>query len=102
MWAPRQPPDLRLRRIAPMRDLGQPSSYLLLKPDTPVYSSDDVYVGMVTRVLAALDEDIFDGIVINVGDGERFVGGADVREVFDDGVELRLDAAACEQLAPPR
>lgn len=84
-----------------MRDLGLPSSWFTIEPDLPVYAADDVYVGMVTRVLGATEEDIFDGLVIHVGDGERFVGGADVRMVYERGVELKLDEAACARLAPP-
>jgi len=85
-----------------MSELGAPSSYLLLKPGVPVLSSDGVRVGTVSGVLAAPDIDIFDGIVVDTGDGERMVVGAHVKEIFDHGVELSIDAAAVAALPGPK
>jgi uncharacterized protein YrrD len=85
-------------------DLGAPSSYLVLERGTPVYSSDGTEVGKVTHVLAAEDEDVFDGIVIGrhlFGSGHRFADADDVQEVFERGVVLKLDRAACEALPKP-
>jgi uncharacterized protein YrrD len=85
-------------------DLGQPVAYQLLKPGTPVYSSDEDRVGTVSHVLAAPDLDVFDGIVIGeheLGEEHRFVDADDVQEIFEHGVMLRLDRAACEQLPKP-
>jgi hypothetical protein len=48
-----------------MPDLGQPSSYLTLTKGAVVYSCDGEEVGRVEHVLAAPDEDIFDGIVLD-------------------------------------
>jgi len=45
-------------------DLGNPVAYEALAKGTPVYSSDEVQIGKVSHVLAAEDEDVFDGIVI--------------------------------------
>jgi uncharacterized protein YrrD len=85
-------------------DLGQPSSYLVLERGTPVYSADDVRIGKVTHVLADAGEDVFDGIVIGehlFGHDHRFADADDVDEVFDRGVVLKLDRAACEALPKP-
>ncbi|MGH2843411.1 MAG: PRC-barrel domain-containing protein [Solirubrobacteraceae bacterium] len=85
-------------------DLGEPSSYRALGKGAPVYSADQRQVGKVTHVLADEREDVFDGIVIGehaFGQEHRFVDAEDVEEIFDGGVLLRLDYAACEQLPKP-
>lgn len=81
-----------------MSDLGVPSSYLLLKPGVAVVASDDIHVGTVSRVLADAEIDIFDGIVIATIDGDRLIAGSQVKEIFDNGVALNIDAAAVEAL----
>jgi len=85
-------------------DLGQPASYFVLSAGTPVYSSDSEEIGKVTHVLAAADEDVFDGIVIGehiFGREHRFADADDIEEIFERGVVLKLDRAACEQLPKP-
>jgi uncharacterized protein YrrD len=85
-------------------DLGEPASYLVLNHGTPVYSSDGEAIGKVTHVLAAEDEDVFDGIVIGehiFGQEHRFADADDVQEIFEHGVVLKLDRVACEQLPKP-
>jgi hypothetical protein len=85
-------------------DLGLPSSYLVLTVGTPVYSSDEQQIGRVVQILAAEDEDVFDGIVIGehvFGEGHRFVDADDIDEMYERGVVLKLDRAACEQLPSP-
>ncbi len=87
-----------------MDDLGAPSSYLTLEPDTPVYSCDGVVLGRVAHVLADEEKDIFDGLVIDrsvLPGGNRFVDGEQVEEIFERGVLLKLDAPAAESLAEP-
>jgi len=75
-----------------MPDLGAPSSYLMLEPGVPVWSSDEQQVGTVAQVLSAPEEDIFDGIVVATDDGPRYIEGADVREIYERGVELAVRA----------
>ena len=85
-------------------DLGSPISYEVLNPGTPVYSADGDEIATVAHVLAAEDEDVFDGIVIAehmFGDEHRFADADDVQEIFEHGVVLKLDKAACEQLPKP-
>jgi uncharacterized protein YrrD len=85
-------------------DLGAPSSYLTLEEAAPVYSCDGQKLGQVEHVLAALDKDIFDGIVIDrsvLPGGHRFVEADQVEEIFERGVLLKLDAAAAESLPEP-
>lgn len=85
-------------------DLGEPSSYQVLKAGTPVYSCDGEQIGKVHHILAAYDEDVFDGIVIGEyvwGREHRFVDADDVQEIFDRGVVLKLDTGACAGLPEP-
>ena len=88
---------------------GDPISYAVLEPGTPVYSSDGSRIGDVSHVLAAEHEDIFDGIIIGdldrdvVGEGERhrFVDAPEVAHIHEHGVILSIDAAACRDLHAP-
>lgn len=85
-------------------DLGKPLAYNALTRGTPVYSSDGQQIGKVSHVLAAEDEDVFDGIVIGehtFGKEHRFADADDVQEVFERGVLLKLDQAGCAQLPKP-
>lgn len=87
-----------------MEDLGQPSSYLTLADGTPVISGDGERLGSVEHVLAAEDEDIFDGIVLDrsvLPGGHRFVDGAHVEEIYERGVVLKLSRAEAEGLPEP-
>jgi uncharacterized protein YrrD len=85
-------------------DLGNPASYEVLEEGTPVFSCDGQEIGKVTHVLAAVEEDIFDGVVIDTRlgpGGHRFVDAPEVEEIFERGVLLKLDAKACESLHEP-
>jgi hypothetical protein len=82
-------------------DLGDPIAYLALDTGTPLYSSDGVQIGTVAHVLAAEDEDIFDGIVVAEGIGHRFVDSEQIDRIYERGVLLNIDAAACAGLPKP-
>jgi uncharacterized protein YrrD len=85
-------------------DYGDPVSYRVLERGTPVYSSDEQEIGKVARVLAAEDEDVFDGIVIGehlFGEEHRFADADEVASIYERAVVLTLDRAACAQLPKP-
>jgi hypothetical protein len=101
-------------------DAGAPISYEVLAAGTPVYSSDGREIGSVTHVLAVPEEDVFDGIVIELPAGDRhragthhpsrhhvgsdehrFADADDVDTIHERAVILKLDAAACENLPHP-
>jgi uncharacterized protein YrrD len=85
-------------------DLGEPASYLTLKPGVPVYSRGGERVGVVEHVLAEPEQDIFDGIVFGpslLPGGHRFVDAAQVDEIHDGGVVLALDEEAVKRLPEP-
>jgi len=82
-------------------DPGEPIAYLALEPGTPVYAEGGTAVGRVRRVLAAEDEDIFDGIIIDTHHGDRFVDADQIGAIHERAVALKLPAAACTALPEP-
>jgi hypothetical protein len=84
-----------------MSDYGAPISYLVLSERTPVYTSDDQRVGEVRRILAVPDEDIYDGLIIDTGDGDRFVDAEHASELHENGVVLDISADQLHHLPDP-
>jgi hypothetical protein len=87
-----------------LEGLGQPSSYLTLKPGDAVYSSDGEKLGEIEHVLADPDVDVFDGIVLDTSvlpGGHRFADAPQVGEVYERGVVLKLSAAEARSLPEP-
>ena len=87
-----------------MEDLGPPVAYLALEEGVPVLSRDGQEIGTVEHVLAAEEEDIFDGLVIDARlgpGGHRFADAEQVESLHERGVVLALDGAACERLPEP-
>jgi hypothetical protein len=82
-------------------DLGAPASYLTLSEGTPVLSSDGERIGEVAHVLADANADVFDGIVIDLKPGHRFVDAPEVGQIHEQGVLLKLDAHAARDLPQP-
>jgi hypothetical protein len=85
-------------------DLGSPISYLVLEKGAPVYSADGERVGRVTEVRADLQNDIFDGLVVDHSllPGDERVAIADqVDEIYERGVVLKLNADAFKALPKP-
>jgi sporulation protein YlmC with PRC-barrel domain len=83
-------------------DEGAPIAYQVLDEGVPVIASDGAQVGTVHHVVAVPEKDIFHGLVIKVpGSGRRFVAAADVGELHEHGVDLRIDSAAAHALPEP-
>jgi hypothetical protein len=82
-------------------DEGLPIAYDLLESGVPVYASGGEQVGTVAHVVAAPEQDIFHGIVLNGEHGERFVAADEVAALHERGVELRIDRAAAAALPEP-
>ena len=104
MHLPRTSVEALRSRYAAAVDIGQPISYGVLETGTPVYSSDGEKVGSVGHVLAAEDEDVFDGIVIAEHMGvasHRFADADDIAAIGEHGVLLKMDREACEGLPEP-
>lgn len=85
-------------------DLGDPASYLVLEGGEDVYSCDGKRIGSAEHVVADMEKDIFEGIVIDrsvLSGGHRFVDAEQVEEIFERGVLLKVDAEAAESLPEP-
>jgi len=57
-------------------------------------------VGTVDQVVAAVDVDIFHGIVLRIEGTRRFVAAEQVASVHERGVDLRISAVAIAELPP--
>jgi hypothetical protein len=77
---------------------GAPISYMVLAHGTVVRSLDGVEVGVVERVLAVEEVDIFDGILIRTGDGQRFIDSDLVVAIHERVVLLSVEASAVPEL----
>jgi len=82
-------------------DDGQAISYKVLRRGTPVLACDGPEVGTVRRVLENARENIFDGIVIDTHDGQRFVDAPEVARIAERAVTLTVDAAEAARLPVP-
>jgi len=82
-------------------DEGLPIAYEVLEPGVPVYASGGEQVGTVGHVVAAPEEDIFHGIVLNTAAGARFLPADEVAALHERGVDLRIDRAAAAALPEP-
>ena len=83
-----------------MDDDAPAISYKLLAAGTPVYASDGGLVGRVDRVLDNPREQIFDGIVMDTGEGQRFIDAPEVARITERQVTLSIDGPAAAALAP--
>lgn len=85
-------------------DRGAPIAYMALEEGTDVFASDGERIGAVEHVLADIDADIFDGIVIDTRSGPggwRFADATDVESIYERAVYLRLDSAEAGRLPEP-
>jgi hypothetical protein len=82
-------------------DTGDPVSYLTCAPGTPVYAADEIAIGKVKHVLADEREDVFDGIVVETDDGDRFADADQVDRIYERAVVLKLSAEAARSLPAP-
>jgi hypothetical protein len=82
-------------------DRGAPIAYTVLAEGTAVQSSDGQEIGTVKRVLADEGTDVFDGIVLDTPDGERFVDAPEIGELYERLVVLTIAAEQARQLSEP-
>ena len=82
-------------------DEGAPIAYTVLGSGVPVITSDEVTIGTVASVLAADHQDIFHGLLVKTDQGIRFIEAADIGQLHEHGVDLRIDAAAAAELPGP-
>ena len=83
-------------------DDGHAVHYTAVTRGTPVYASDESHVGEVVEVLDNYREHIFDGIVMEMGQGDlRFVDAPEVARTAERAVTLSITAAEASELPPP-
>lgn len=82
-------------------DLGAPISYLVLREGTAVLSADGAQLGTVKRVLAAEEQDIFDGLILDTPDGDRFVDADHVAALYERGAVLAIRGEDARHLPEP-
>src|SRR5215208_6521975 len=84
-----------------MDDKGAPIAYTVLGEDTPVYSHDGVKLGKVKRVRADTETDIFDGLIVDTRNGDRFVDAPNVAELYERAVVLGLSSEDAQHMPEP-
>jgi sporulation protein YlmC with PRC-barrel domain len=82
-------------------DEGLPIAYPVLEEGVPVYAADGTQVGTVDHVVAAPQEDIFHGLVIQTGSGARFVAADQVASLHERGADLTIGAEEVAGLPAP-
>jgi sporulation protein YlmC with PRC-barrel domain len=82
-------------------DEGLPIAFQVLDEGVPVYGSDGQQVGTVDHVVAAIEQDIFHGLVIRTGQEQRFVAADLVASLHERGVDLKPDASDITALPAP-
>jgi hypothetical protein len=83
-------------------DDGHAVHYTAVEDGTPVYSSEEIQVGVVREIVDNYREHIFDGIVMEATDGSpRFVDAPEVARTAERGVTLTITAAEASELPPP-
>ena len=87
--------------VCAVMDEGLPIAYEVLETGVPVYASDGQQIGTVAHVIAAPEEDIFHGIVLDCERGPRFVPADEVASLHERGVDLRIDSAEVASLPEP-
>ena len=77
---------------------------MALEAGTDVISSDGQRVGKVEHCLADMEDDIFDGLVIDIETGPgglHFADAEQVGEIYERAVFLKVPAAEVDQLPKP-
>jgi hypothetical protein len=82
-------------------DYGQRIAYTALDEGTPVVTRDGLRIGTVKRVLADFDDDIFDGLVLETADGDRFVDADHIADLYERGVVLSVSDEEARHLPEP-
>ena len=86
--------------MSPIDD-GHAVHYTALQRGIPVYGSDEVEVGRVAEVLDNYREHIFDGLVIEMASGLKFVDAPEVARTAERAVTLTITSAEAAELPPP-
>jgi hypothetical protein len=80
---------------------GTPIAYSALAPGTPVCTRDGQQFATVEHVLQIPAEDLFDGLVVRVGEDLRFVDRDQLLSITDRAVTCDLDGQQAADLPRP-
>ena len=80
---------------------GERISYMVVVEGTRVEDRDGVEIGSIKRVLADQGTDIFDGLILETPDGDRFVDAPQIAELYTRVVILDMTAAEAQGLPEP-
>jgi hypothetical protein len=83
-------------------DYGQRIAYTALAEGTPVVTRDGLRIGVVKRVLADFDDDIFDGLILDTAEGDRFVDPDHIADICERGVVLSMSDEEARHLPEPQ
>ena len=78
-----------------------PIAYTALQPGTPVQTSDGQHFGSVQAVLVDEKVSVFDGIVVLMPEGRRFVDADQIESIYTTYVRTTLSAEQAANLPPP-
>ena len=78
-----------------------PIAYTALEPGTPVETSDGLEFATVQAVLVDEKVSVFDGIVVQTPEGNRFVDADQVGTIYTTRVATTLSREQAANLPPP-
>ncbi len=84
-----------------MADADHPIAYTALQPGTPVQTSDGYHFATVNAVLVDEKVSVFDGIVVQTTEGERFVDADQIGSIYTTHVRTTLSAEQAANLPLP-
>jgi hypothetical protein len=84
-----------------MADDDHPIAYTALQPSTPVQTSDGYDFATVKAVLVDEKVSVFDGIVVQTTEGERFVDADQISSIYTTYVRTTLSAEQAANLPLP-
>jgi hypothetical protein len=84
-----------------VNDEAQPVSYEGVPLGVPVLSSTGEPFGTLEKVLEIPSEDLFDGIIVKIHHGRRFVDRDQISQITTEYIKCDLDDAAIANLPEP-
>jgi hypothetical protein len=93
--------EIVVRCVSVDPDHGYAISYLALGHGVPVLTKDGATLGTVKSVLHVKEKDIFDGIVVQTKEGERFVDAPEIVRIYERAVVTSLSPEEAAALGKP-
>ena len=84
-----------------MNEDAQPVSYEGVPVGVPLLTQAGEPFGTLVKVLEIPSEDLFDGVIVETHDGQRFVDRDQISQITTEYIKCDLDGAAVAQLPEP-